>query len=147
MIHIQSLDRKADGGPDGHVLVTNGRTLFAIIEAVWHILKGLGSDHARALLCQPLIDMKPRSDFRCVLWRSFMALVGQAPGSLSRWRSRLCLVRSSTWRGWRWARTPTDAATGCTGFGEVMAAFFDTNHRLHGPAAMFTIPTLRFWIL
>jgi hypothetical protein len=28
------------------------------------------------------------------------------------------------------------------GIGEVMAAFFDKNHRLHGPAAMFTIPSL-----
>jgi hypothetical protein len=25
------------------------------------------------------------------------------------------------------------------GIGEVMAAFFDKNHRLHGPAAMFAI--------
>jgi hypothetical protein len=28
------------------------------------------------------------------------------------------------------------------GIGEVMAAFFDKNHRLHGPAAMFAIPGL-----
>jgi hypothetical protein len=28
------------------------------------------------------------------------------------------------------------------GIGEVMAAFFDKNHRLHGPAAMFAIPSL-----
>lgn len=28
------------------------------------------------------------------------------------------------------------------GVGEVMAAFFDKNHRLHGPAAMFTIPSV-----
>jgi hypothetical protein len=28
------------------------------------------------------------------------------------------------------------------GIGEVMTAFFDKNHRMHGPAAMFAIPSM-----